>query len=276
MTFEKINGGSLTASREERLPNVGFRGINEGYQEDAGETIPFTESTKILGGDLDVDVSIVRQLGEGARSSRENMKVRALALQFDRTFIKGDPTTNPKEFAGLQARIPLSPTSTQLVFPAGPGTTPSSNGDALRLLSLDWAKKRTRRPTHWVMNQTMALLLTEAARTTGVSGFIQYTQDEFGRPVTMYAGLPIIEMEEDNLANEILPFEEESPGGGTPTSTSIYCVSLRQEGLMGIHNMPSDAEMFQIRDLGEVDDKPVLRTRVETEMGIAVMALVLR
>lgn len=269
--FERIMGGSLTASREEKLPGVGFRGINEAYTEDAGEVIPFTESTAILGGDLDVDVSLERQLTGNVRASRENMKVRAMALQFDRTFIKGDRATNSREFTGLQARIPLNPESTQLVYPGGPNSTPSAGGDPLRLLALDWAKKRTRRPTHWIMNQTMALLLTEAARTTGVSGFVQYTQDQFGNPVTMYAGLPIIELEEDNLGNEILPFEEENPGGGTPASTSIYCVSMGEGYLMGIHNMPSNEEMFQIRDLGEVQEKPVLRTRVETEIGIAIM-----
>ncbi len=269
--FERINGGSLTASREEKLGGVAFRGINEGYVESAGETIPFTESCKIFGGDIDTDVSLIRKLGEGHRITYENMKARALALLFDRTFIKGDQTTNQREFNGLQARIPLSPLSTQLVTAGGPGSTPAANGEALRLFALDWAKKRTRRPTHWLMNQTMALLLTEAARTTGVSGFIQFTQDQFGNEVTMYAGLPIIEMEEDNLGNEILPFEEESPGGGTPTSTSIYCISVRPEGIMGIHNMPSDEELFQIRDLGEQDSKPVYRTRIESELGIAVM-----
>ena len=271
LSFERISGGTLAAVREERLPNVGFRGINEGYEEDAGETIPFAESTKIFGGDLDVDTSIVRQFGQSARSTRENMKLKAMALTFERTFLKGDTATNSREFDGLQKRIPLNPSSTQLVFPGGIGSTPSSGGDALKLSALDWARKRTRRPTHWVMNQYMCMLLTEAARSTSVSGFLNYTQDQFGRPVTTYAGLPIIEIEEDNEGLEILPFEEEAPGGGTPQCTSIYCVSMSTEGLIGIHNMPTDERMFEVRDLGEIDAKPVFRTRVETELGIAVL-----
>ena len=269
--FERINGGTLTFSREERLPNVGFRAINRGYTEDAGETIPVSESTKIFGGDLDVDKSIIRQLGMNARTQRENMKVRAMALEFDRTFIKGDTSTDSKEFDGLQKRVPLSPDSTQLVYPGGPGSTPTAGGDGLRLQALDWARKRTRRPTHWVMNQTMCLLLTEAARQTGVSGFVQHTQDNFGNPVTMYAGLPIIELEEDNEANEILPFQEAAPAGGAAVSTSIYCVNMSMEGLFAIHNMPSDDDMFEVRDLGEIDAKPCYRTRVETELGLAVL-----
>lgn len=271
LNFMRINGGTLAASREERLPEISFRGINEGYREDAGETVPFAESTKIFGGDLDVDTSLVRQHGEMIRAQRENMKARAMALKFERTFIKGDSSFNSREFDGLQQRIPINPVTSQLVLAGGIEATPSAGGDPLRLTALDWARKRTRNATHWIMNQYMCLLLTEAARATGVSGFINYTSDQFGRPVTMYAGLPIIELDEDAQGNMILPFEEEAPGGGQPQCTSIYCVSLTPEGLTGIHNMPSDDQLFDIRDLGEIDAKPVYRTRVESELGIAAL-----
>ena len=269
ITFLKIAGGVLSGSREERLPEVNFRGINEPYREDAGETAPFAESTKIFGGDLDVDISLVRNYGEAMRRNRENMKARAMALKFEHTFIKGSSAIDSRQFNGLQTRVPISPQSTQLIFPGGLGATPSAGGDALKLKALDYAIKRTRNATHWVMNQYMSMLMTEAARATGVSGFINYTQDQFGRPVTTYAGLPIIEIDEDAQGNEIMPFEEENPGGGEPNSTSIYCVSLREDGLTGIHNMPSDEQLFMYADFGHISEKPVYRTRVESELAIA-------
>jgi hypothetical protein len=262
LTWQKISGNAITFPREERLPNIGWRGINEGYLEDAGEVIRVTESTKIFGGYLDVDISLERAFGAGIRSSRENMKVRSLTLEFDKVFVKGDITTNPKEFPGLQKRC----TGTQLI-PAGN----TSGGDALSLSVLDRAKKRTRRPTHWIMSQDMSLRLVSAARTTGVAGFVTYTSDQFGQDLTTYAGLPIIELESDNMGNPILNFNEANPGGGTPASTSIYCVSFGLGMLQGIHNMASDAQIIDVKDLGERENVPVKRTRVESELGIAMM-----
>ena len=271
MSVRRIAGGVISGSREERLPEVNFRGINEGYREDAGETAPFAESTKIFGGDLDVDISLVRNYGEAMRRNRENMKARAMALKFEHTVIKGNAAIDSRQFNGLQARVPISPSSTQLVFPGGLGATPSAGGDALRLRALDYAIKRTRNATHWVMNQYMSMLMTEAARASGVSGFINYTQDQFGRPVTTYAGLPIIEIDEDAQGNQIMPFEEENPGGGEPNSTSIYCVSLRDDGLTGIHSMPTEEQLFMYEDFGHISEKPVYRTRVESELAIACL-----
>ena len=257
LSFRTIAGNALTFPREQRLPNVGFRGINEGYSEDAGEVTSISESTKIIGGDMDVDKSLVRSMGEEIRRSREQMKIRALTLSWERSFIKGDTSSDPRGLDGLQKRC----TGTQLI-PAG--TT--SGGDPLSLNTLDRAKKRTRMPTHWIMSQDMALRLTASARDMGVSGYINYTLDEFGQEVTMYAGLPIIELEEDNEAQLILPFTEENPGGGTPASTSIYCVSFGDMRLEGIQNTD-----IEVNDLGELETKPCYRTRVEWEAGIAVM-----
>ena len=239
------------------MPNVGFRGINEGYSEDAGEVTSISESTKIIGGDMDVDKSLVRSMGEEIRRSREQMKVRALTLSWERSFIKGDTSSDPRGLDGLQKRC----TGTQLI---AAGTT--TGGDPLSLNTLDRAKKRTRMPTHWIMSQDMALRLTASARDMGVSGYINYSLDEFGQEVTTYAGLPIIELEEDNEAQLILPFTEENPGGGTPASTSIYCVSFGDMRLEGIQNTE-----IEVNDLGELESKPCYRTRVEWEAGIAVM-----
>jgi hypothetical protein len=41
--------------------------------------------------------------------------------------------------------------------------------------------------------------------------------------------------------------------------------------LQGIHNMASDAQIIDVKDLGERENVPVKRTRVESELGIAMM-----
>jgi hypothetical protein len=258
LPFQGIAGNALKYNREDILPGVGFRGVNEAYTESTGVLNPITETLAIAGGDLDVDRYLIQTMGAGTRASQEGMKVKALSLAWTKTFLKGDSGTEPREFDGLQARIPSG--SAQLI---DAGAT--SGGDALSLAKLDEMIDAVDGPTHLVMNKTMRRLLSVAARTTTVGGDIQYSVDEFGRQITTYAGLPILIADVDNANAAILPFTEANPGGGSAASTSIYAMSVGDAMLSGIENGGLGA-----RDLGEQDSKPVLRTRVEWYAGIAL------
>jgi hypothetical protein len=83
----------------------------------------------------------------------------------------------------------------------------------------------------------------------------------------VYNGIPILQVEEDNTGTPILPFNEPNPGGGAAASTSIYAVNMGDGSLVGIQNQGVD-----VRDLGELETKPVLRTRVEWYAGIALFS----
>jgi hypothetical protein len=258
LPFESISGNALKYNREETLPGVGFRGVNESFTESVGVLNPITESLVIAGGDLDVDRFIVQTMGANQRAVHEGMKVKALAHRWTLAFLKGDSSADPREFDGLQRRIPAG--SSQLI---DAGAT--SGGDALSLFLLDTLISRVDDPTHLVMNKTMSLRLTQAARATGVGGFITWDVNEFGMRVAQYNGLPILLADEDNQGQQILPFTEPNPGGGAAASTSIYAVSLGDGRLVGIQN-----DGVSTRDLGELETKPVLRTRVEWYASIAV------
>lgn len=253
LPFEDIQGNALRYNREQKLPGVGFRGVNEAYQESTGMLNPVTEPLVIAGGDLDVDKFIVDTMGEVQRSTQETMKVKALALAWEATFIKGDSSSEPREFDGLQRRV----TGNQLL---AAGST--SGGDALSLSKLDELIDQVSSPTHLLMSKAMRRRLTQAARSIG--GFIQWTEDAFGRQIALYGDLPIVTVENDNNDMPILGFDEACPGGGA-TGTSIYCVSLGDGMLTGIQSGPIDA-----RDLDELEQKPAFRTRVEWYSGIAV------
>ncbi len=258
LPFENIAGNALKFNREETLPGVGFRGVNEGYTESVGVLNPITESLVIAGGDLDVDKFIVDTMGANQRSVHEAMKVKALAHRWTLAFIKGDSSADPREFDGLQRRIPAG--SSQLI---DAGAT--SGGDALSLYLLDTAISRVDNPTHLLMNKTMALRLSQAARATTVGGYITYTINDFGQRVTAYNGLPILLADEDNTGAQILPFTEANPGGGAAASTSIYVLSLGEGAVVGLQNGGVD-----VRDIGELEAKPVLRTRVEWYAGLSI------
>ena len=260
LPFENISGNALKYNREISLPGVGFRGVNEAYTASTGILNPMTESLVIAGGDLDVDKFIVDTMGADQRTTHEAMKIRALSLAWTKKFIKGDVSDDPREFDGLQARV----TGAQLI---NAGTT--TGGDALSLAKLDEAIDQTLNPTHLIMSKAMARKFSAAARLTTVGGFVTWDKNELGLRVMMYDGLPILAIDQDNEGNKILDFDEVSydtnAWDGTATGTSIYIVSMGADALTGIQNGG-----LNVRDLGELDDQPVYRTRVEWYNGIAI------
>lgn len=255
LPFETISGNALRYNREDTLPGVGFRGVNEAYTESTGVLNPMTEPLVIAGGDLDVDTFILQTMGMNQRSVQENMKVKALALAWTKQFIKGDSDSDPRGFDGLQARL----TNNQLIEA---GST--DGGDALSLKKLDELIDAVENPTHLIMSKGMRRLLTAASRLYTVGGYITYSQDAFGRQIAQYNDLPILIADYDNTGSSILGFDEVGSGGSTATATSIYCTSFTDGMLQGIQSGAIDA-----RDLGELQTKPAVRTRAEWFSGIA-------
>lgn len=255
LPLQNVEGSAYRYNREQTLPGIGFRGVNEGYTESTGILNPITEPLVISGGDLDVDKFIIDTMGESQRSTHEAMKVKALSLNWTLKFVKGDQTSEPREFDGLQVRC----TGNQLI---AAGST--ANGTPLSLAKLDEVIDAVTDPMYLLMNKGLRRRLTAAARTYTVGGFITYNQDEFGRTQTVYNDLPILIADEDSTGTQILPFTEAATSG-TSTASSLYCISVGDGMLTGLQN-----QTMQIRDLGELEDKPCYRTRVEWYCGLAV------
>ena len=254
LPIEDINGASWTYNLEEGLPAVGFRGINEAFTESTGVINPQTERLRIAGGDIDVDLQLIAQNGPNTRSSQEAMKIKAMALTITGKIINGDSALEPREFDGLRTRIGGS----QLLTSTGTAT----NG-ALSLFQLDGAIDAVDGATHLLMSKAMRNRLTSAAR-ANVGGDITWDLDEFGKRVASYNGLPILIVDVDETDTKIIAFDEAGPSGASNCS-SIYVVAFGEEKVMGFQNGEID-----VRDLGEVDDKPVVRTRIEWAVGLVV------
>jgi hypothetical protein len=250
LPFEGINGNSLKYNVEETLPGIGFRGVNGSYTESTGIINPKVESLTIAGGDLDVDKFIVDTMGAEQRAVQEAMKVKALALSWTKTFIKGDSESDPKVFDGLQKRL------------QGDALIANhATGAGLSLAKLDEAIDAVDGATHILMSKAMRRRLTVAARTSSVGGNISYSTDEFGRQVTMYNDLPILIVDKDNENADILGFTEAN------STTSIYVVAFGEGQVNGLENGGMD-----VRDIGELETKPALRTRIEWYSGFGVFA----
>ncbi|MDD2679509.1 MAG: hypothetical protein PHO03_01725 [Candidatus Omnitrophica bacterium] len=257
LPFENITGNALKFDREKMLPGVAFRGVNEAYTESTGEVEKIIESLAIAGGDLDVDVFLVKTGGANQRAIQEQLKIKALSLNLTKQFIKGDVDTDPKGFDGLQVRC----TGDQLIN----SSATAGSTAALSLAKLDEVIDAVDEPTHLIMNKTMRRRLSSAARVSTVGGYITYDLDAFGRRVTRYNDIPILIADKDEDNQEILAFTESGSGDGTEM-TSIYCVSFAENGVLGLQNAEMD-----VRDLGEQQSKPVYRTRVEWYITLAIL-----
>lgn len=256
MPFTNIAGNALAFNREKTLPDIGFRGVNEAYSEGTGELDQITEALAIAGGDIDVDKFLVDTGGPDQRAVQEGLKIKALSLSLTKEILKGDVTTTPKGFDGLQVRC----TGDQLV-----DNSTAASGAGLSLVKLDEAIDATEQATHLIMNKGNRRRLTGAARNYTVGGFITYDVDNFGVRVAKYNELPILIADKDNTDTDILPFTEAAASGSSVTS-SIYVVSFNDTGVVGLQN-----QEMQVRDLGELETKPVYRTRVEWYIALAVM-----
>lgn len=262
LPFNNIPGNSYAYDQEQTLPGIAFRGVNEAYTASAGVINPEVEALRIAGGDLDVDIALVKMFGANVRTTHEAMKAKALAASLTTKLIKGDVTSDVREFDGLQNRIATG--GSQFV---AAGTT--DNGDALSLFLLDELIDKVSGPNKQIwLNKVMRRRLTQAARTSTVGGHIDFEIDEFGRQLAFYNGIPLVTPYPDDGGTEPLAFDEQGDLGGTPggsSSTSIYCVALGDGYLSGIQN-----GMMEVRDLGELDTTPIMRTRVEWLAGLVV------
>jgi hypothetical protein len=245
MPFQNIAGAAYVYNREQTLPGIAFRGINESYTESTGVINQLSDPLKIVGGDLDVDTALVAW-GTGPNDTRaihDAMKVKALSLSHLKTVFDGDATANVKEFDGLNARL----TGGQVI-------TAGTNGATLTLGMLDdLVDAVAGEPSLLLMNKKTRQVIRQLARSVNA---LTIAKDDLGREIDLYYGVPFSIIEDDNEGNAILGFDETT---GTANNTaSIYAVKFGPGAMFGAQTAP-----ISVRDLGELDSKPAYRTRVE-------------
>jgi hypothetical protein len=254
LPFMEIAGNSYMYNQEQTLPGIAFRAVNDGYVESAGIVNQLSEGLTILGGDVDVDRFLAQTRGNvnDLRAIQTEMKSKALALEWTRTFFKGDSASSASSFDGLEKRV-----SGNQVITAG------TNGGALTLAMIDELIDAVEGEPD-VLFMSKAMRRKVKAILQGSQHYIESGEDSFGRPVSTYGGIPIRVIETDGAGAEILGFNETV---GTANNTgSIYAVKFgADQYVSGLRN-----GSINVRDLGEIDAKPVFRTRIEFYSGLAV------
>ena len=255
LPFEGLMGSVYVGYREAALPSPAFRGINEASTSGHGTISPFQEASYVIDHDIDVDRAIVDRHGPERRNYEERMGITAFARLWVDTFVKGDQSTNPRVFNGIQLRANK--------FSRDDHNSTANGGAALSLLTLDTAIQKMKTPTHILVPYASRALWIQAARTTTLTGFVMQTFEEVGKLKISYAGLPFLWGYPYDDHAPVLDFNEVGNGGGSAVTASGYILSLGEGLLRGIQIRP-----LEPRDIGLLQDGKTFRTHLAWDVGL--------
>lgn len=255
LPFQDIQGGALTYNRESALPGIGFRNFNGTYTESVGVWLPATEKLKIMGGEMDTDVALVKMYGESRRAADIYAQSKAAALKFTKEFFDGDEASDVSSFDGINKRL----AGDQLIYADGAGSAGANLSKNL-LLQLEDAVDG--KPDLFVWGKAFDRQVDALYEGSSIIGI---GQDQWGRRVRLFDGIPIAIVDKDNLDATILGFDE-TVGSSSGTCASAYAFKFGENlYLSGIQNGGPTGQNF-----GEITSKPAFRYRLEWLVGIAM------
>ena len=270
--FMEIAGNAYAYDEEATLPGVAFRSVNEAYAESTGTVNQKSEKLVILGGDADVDrfIQQTRSNVNDQRAEQTALKVKAISYKFQETFFTGDSSVDTKSFDGLRKRL----TGKQVIDAAANGMPilGSSNADIHQFLDkLDelLAAVPGINSANGAIYASAAIIRKIGSAMRHISYDTTLQQDIAGKRVMQWNGIPILEAGQTPAGKEILDTTETQ---GTATNTaSIYAVKFGQgEGDQGVTGLTNGGVM--VEDLGQLQEKPAYRTRIEFYCGLGVFS----
>jgi hypothetical protein len=272
--WEDIGALSTTVIRFKNLPSVGFRYVNESYSESTGTFDQIQESVYPLGGDIDVDIMFIQNKAAVAspRATQTEMKLKAVAYQFNQSFLNGDQAIDPRSFDGVKKRVANMPAG-------GTGGQTLTAGGTLGTNGLDVIASTANQHAFidsldalayacdghmadaFLMNRQTLLRTRSVLRRLAL---LNVNEDQFGRFIDHYGSIPLydIGVQADQTTQIIGNAETQ---GSAVDATSIYALKYGSEAFLG----GLQEYALRVTDFGELETKPVYRTRVDWPIGLA-------
>ena len=243
-----------------------FRALNEELSEGEEDTAELQFSMGTFGDQASIDRVIAQSEGLAGYDNKKAQKSFGVGVTFNESFIKGDQSSAPREFNGLQTIMEDQIVDSQTL------SGPTGTGDALSLTLLDEAIHAVRDAGIMFCSKKMARKFWAAGRDSSVAGFVNYMPNDsnptgagLGAAITFYNGIPIVELAGSFNRDDILPFDETKPGGSGGLQTSLYIAKLGSEGLYG-------AQLGNIRatDFGQVQGSVFRKWDVEWTAAVGI------
>ncbi|MFD5903592.1 major capsid protein [Streptomyces microflavus] len=264
--FMTIEGNAYGYNEEATLPGVAFRAVNEAYTESTGTVNQKSESLVILGGDADVDKFVVKTRGNlnDQRAVQTRMKVKAASYKFQDTFFNGDVTVDAKSFDGLKKRL----VGAQVIDAATNGLGIVAGGhDFFDVLDAGIARVPGINGSNGAIYLNSGLIARVKSSARRLGGVEMIREALTQKMIATYNGIPMLDPGETPAGALILPQNETQ--GSSNLASSIYVVKYGQdEGDRAVTGLTNGG--VQVDDLGELQEKPAYRTRIEFYTGLAV------
>ena len=240
--------------REGTLSEGQFLSEYEDVPEGAATFEPVDTRLKVLAGQVDMDnfTTEVQSSLNDQVAIQIAAKSKALGRKFRRTLVTGDSSVNAKEFDGIRALVP-----------AGQTLVAGVNGAPISFGALDELKQAVKLGADvLMMHPKVWLAIRELNRSFGGNTADLSMIENFGRPIPMYDGTPVI-------MNDFVPIDEDQ-GTGTDT-TSVYALRLNEAD--GFHGLFGGASAgIRLESLGTLANKDASRWRVKWYCGTALKA----
>ncbi|MBT2466568.1 phage capsid protein [Streptomyces sp. ISL-66] len=248
LTFDNVvspTGGDTLTYGYRRLitqRSADFRAINSEYVPAEVATQRYTVDLVPLGGSFQIDRVIARigPAASGAVTLNMQQLIKASRARFADAVINGDKATDAKGFDGLSKILTGSSTE---YLPLNNGvtagfvdwTTITDKGSALAAQRHvdDWLATMDDAPDVIYGNRkTLSLFKTIAAWTDQ----LDKSTDAFGRPVTAYNGIPLVDLKSKAGANvDVIGLVTRDPDGGGGNVTGLGDLFAVRYGLDGFH-----------------------------------------
>jgi HK97 family phage major capsid protein len=249
LPFIEIVGNGLTYNRENAAPTAAFYAVGETWAEDTPTFTQVTTSLSILGGDADVDNYLARTRNnvQDLEAAVVELKAKAVQRKFDDTVVNGDTGSDTEAFDGVD-----------VLCTAGQTVSMGTNGAQLTLARLDETidKVRGGKPDALLMSRRTRRELNALARAAG-SGVVENEQDEFGRMVSYYDGVPI-------GVNDYIA--DTQTQGTSSDASSIYALQYGEGGLVGLTGPGG----LGVERVGSLETKDATRVRVKWYVSLAL------
>lgn len=255
LPFENIQGNAYGYDKDKVLPGTGFRTVNEAYVESTGVINQDTERLVILGGDADVDKFIERtmQSSRGVLMADQiRMKLESAQGTFVDTMFNGDVSVDPKSFDGLRKRL----VGGQVIDSAAPANTEGFLDELDELFGSVVGGS----PDAVYAPSSIIARLKSLGRKVGGADYVN--SEITGKREFTWNGVAFIDPGEHWSGRQILGYDAAEGG-------DVYAVKFasgfNQTGVLGLTNGG-----LQAYSLGELQEKPAYRTRIDFYTGMAV------
>jgi len=270
LAFDGVDGLKINGSRWQTLPSAGFRKINGGYTESTGRTEDVQETLSLLGGDVKID-KVAGKISaiESPIVTQMKMKSKAVAFQFNDTFINGDNGVDPDSFEGLKKRVSNMPARMTIDLAVSTDSlkvTANAANEKVWLDALHKAIKVVDGATHILCNENTWIKFGSVLRDLGLVYDVTTLYD---KKFNTFNNIPLVDVGiKGDKTTEIIT-DTEDPGDGGNDATSIYVFrSDPDDGLRPIQLNGMDMKVYDPLNGNEMEGGPQYLRRIDWAVGL--------